>query len=399
VRRALAIGLVLAAGVAVSGCAAGFPGSPTYVTDISATINGLVATTDGGSTPYWVEYGTDTSYEHESAHRTRTVPEKSSFLVSIPIAGLSRSTTYHYRVCSERCGDDSTFTTDSPGGHSGIAFTSGRGPGSPLTNRDIVTMDVDGGNPANVTNSSTSADDWPAWSPDGRQIAYTHLTYDSSNRPVGTDQIYVMDAGGANKHPVTNDSANVFEPAWSPDGKKIAVTRAPTGGVTDIYSFDAGGGPLTNLTKTAGSYEAGAAWSPDGSRIAYSYAADAGSLADIYVMNADGSHKRPLTSTADLNEGEPAWSPDGTRVAFWRDLLTSRATDIFEVDADGGTPVDLTNRDGHEGAPSWSPDGTKIAYQEGDLDIFSFTLATGSHTNLTNNNPVEDFEPAWSPRP
>ncbi|HEX3278315.1 MAG TPA: hypothetical protein VHR40_07315, partial [Thermoleophilaceae bacterium] len=73
-RRALAIGLVLAAGVAVSGCAAGFPGSPTYVTDISATINGLVATTDGGSTPYWVEYGTDTSYEHESAHRTRTVP-------------------------------------------------------------------------------------------------------------------------------------------------------------------------------------------------------------------------------------------------------------------------------------------------------------------------------------
>jgi Tol biopolymer transport system component len=173
----------------------------------------------------------------------------------------------------------------------------------------------------------------------------------------------------------------------------------PTGGVTDIYAFDAGGGTLTNLTKTPGSYEAGAAWSPDGSRIAYSYAADAGSLADIYVMNADGSHKRPLTSTPDLNEGEPAWSPDGTRIAFWRDLLTSRATDIFAVDADGGTPVDLTNRDGHEGAPSWSPDGTKIAYQEGDGDIFSFTLATSSHTNLTNNNPIADFEPVWSPRP
>ena len=397
----LAIGLVVAAGAAVSGCAAGFAGSPTYVTDTSATINGLVATTDGGATAYWVEYGTETAYDHQSAHRTRTVPGKSSFLVSIPIAGLSPSTTYHYRVCSDRCSDDAAFRTDDPGAsRSGIAFFSNRGPGTPFTSNDVIAMDVDGANPVNLTNSATSLDAWPAWSPDARQIAYSRLAYDPSNHPLGPTQIYVMNANGSNKHTVTTDpTIAASDPAWYPHGEQIAFTgvRQPAAAATSTWwSRERWGTPI-DLTNTPNSDESNPAWSPDGLHIAYTYVANASSLGEIYVRNVDGRSPTNLTRNS-LNDVQPAWSPDGTRIAFTRNVGGTRLNDIFAMDADGGNAVDLTNLDGHESAPSWSPDGAKIAYQDGQDDISVLTLAGGAHTDITNN-PAADFFPAWSPRP
>jgi hypothetical protein len=114
--------LVVVAGVA-SGCATGFVNKPpSEVTETSGTINGMVWTTDGGEVAYWVEYGTTTAYDQETTHETAQVAEDTPHDVSIPLSGLTPSTTWHYRLCAEdaqagTCSKDATlFTGDSVNG-------------------------------------------------------------------------------------------------------------------------------------------------------------------------------------------------------------------------------------------------------------------------------------------
>ena len=123
----------------LSGRAAGFAGAPTYLTDGSATVNGSVASTIGGPTGFWVEYGTSTEYGLSGARRERALAAREMEPVSAPIAGLQASTTYHYRLCARDaqegtgpgCSADGTFTTGPAGGRSGILFGAGSaGPGT-----------------------------------------------------------------------------------------------------------------------------------------------------------------------------------------------------------------------------------------------------------------------------
>jgi Tol biopolymer transport system component len=393
VKRLLAIGL-LVAGLLVSGCSSGFAGSPTYVTDVSATVNGIVVTTDGGSISYWVEYGTSTSYGHQSAHRTRTAPAHSSFLVSIPIAGLSPSTAYHYRVCSERCSDDATFTTDSAGGRSGIAFMSRRGPGSEFTRADILVMATGGSGQTNITNSQHDEDGEPAWSPDGRRVAFDCIHFeDDGVTAVGGNHVCAINANGTGRVTLTTG----YSPAWSPDGKRIAFTRFDSG-TENIWVMDANGDNPKNLTKQASGSNTEAAWSPDGSRIAFTAVPNRTLPGEIFVMNADGSGRRQLTDD-NVYDGSPTWTPDGTRIAFSHQTGTAGLLfDVLSMNPDGSDRVDLTKRNGQETNPSFSPDGSKLAFVDADNEIYSFDLQGGTATNLTNN-AAEDFEPAWSPRP
>jgi Tol biopolymer transport system component len=403
VRRAVAIGLALLVTAAVSGCAAGFPGAPTYVTDVSATINGLVASTEGGATSYWVEYGAATSYGQQSAVRSQTALAKTAFPVSIPIAGLSAGTAYHYRICAQDsqegaapgCSGDATFTTKPPGGRSGIAFFSIRGPGSMFTRNDVIVMASDGSGQTNITNSPTSSDAWPVWSPDARKIAYSYTRYDDELNLVGTEKIYVANPDGSNAVPLTDDSAFSYFQAWSPDGKQIAFTRN-SGNEEEIYLMDADGTHLKNLTRHPGS-DSQAAWSPDGTRIAFVSVPDANDPGEIYVMNADGSNRTRLTTNS-VYDAKPAWSPDGTKIAFTRLTPGNLVYDIFTMDPDGSHQADLTNRPGNEVDVTWSPDGSKVAFGDLTEDIFSMSVQGGPVTNLTNNS-AGDFSATWSPRP
>jgi hypothetical protein len=202
------------------------------VTDISATINGTVATSEGGAVSYWVKYGTSASYGQESTHRSHTAGPQTSFVVSVPIAGLTASTTYHYAVCAEdakdgpHCSDDATFTTGSPGGRSGIAFWSNRGPGSGGYENDVVAMPSNGGAVTNLSNASTSFDYSPTWSPDGRQLAYIL----QRNGPPGGNPItpiYAMNADGSNKHALTGTG---YHAAPAPSPQRCAWANHSTGG-------------------------------------------------------------------------------------------------------------------------------------------------------------------------
>jgi len=116
-----------------------------------------------------------------------------------------------------------------------IAFTSNRD-----GNAEIYVMDTDGNNSRRLTNNP--ADDFcPAWSPDGKMIAFF------SDRD-GNAEIYVMDADGNNPRNLTNNPAGDFYPVWSPDGKMIAFTSIMRDGNPEIYVMDADGKNPRNLT-------------------------------------------------------------------------------------------------------------------------------------------------------
>jgi TolB protein len=143
--------------------------------------------------------------------------------------------------------------------------------------------------------------DFPAWSPDGRRIAFFR------------HHIYVINADGTGLRRVTTSPRDAggrgdFPIAWSPDGQRIAFVRRSEERGTDIYVVRADGGGLRRLTRSGDVDEP--AWSPDGRQIAFSRAVAAGDYlqADLYVVNADGSGVRRLTRTRDL-EAEPNWSP------------------------------------------------------------------------------------------
>lgn len=207
--------------------------------------------------------------------------------------------------------------------------------------------------------------EWPAWSPDGRKIAFHRApaTRMAHRERAGEGEIHVIESDGSNGTLVGTG----IEPAWSPDGARIAFTDGEGIGV-----MNADGSAVTILIRhdfldrTYGPWDMGVgkpAWSPDGERIAFEHLGDGDILpAQTYVMNADGSDPRRLTPTSGRQyaESDPAWSPDGSRIVFW-----SFNFGIATVDAGGGAArtVYANFPTVHYGAkPAWSPDGSAIAF-------------------------------------
>ena len=218
---------------------------------------------------------------------------------------------------------------------------------------------------------------------------------------VGEDyikDIYVMNADGSSQVNLTN-SPEVHEwgPAWSPDGKKIAFTIFDIAGVSlyhhdDIYVMNVDGTDQVNLTNSPEVNDYGPCWSPDGDRIVF--VSDRDGNLEIYVMNVDGTDQVNLTNSPEMGEWKPCWSPDGTKIAFASDR--DGDDEIYVMNVDGSSQVNLTNFPGSEdNDPSWSPDGTKIAFMLCCSDIYSMNADGTDPVNLSNLGNAG--WPCWSP--
>ncbi len=189
------------------------------------------------------------------------------------------------------------------------------------------------------------------------------------------------------------------DPAWSPDGSKIAFTTTRDGNA-EIYVMDADGSHPVNLSNNPATDVAGV-WSHDGSKIAFvsNRRGEGGSGRgnEIYIMNADGSGQRRVTDRGDVLFSPPTWSPEDTEIAFV--VGPHSDANLFAVRPEGGDVVQITDTQGLDGSPSWSPDGRHIAFvsnRSGNPELYLTTVDGTSLTRLTDN-PSEEGNPHWSP--
>jgi Big-like domain-containing protein/WD40 repeat protein len=209
----------------------------------------------------------------------------------------------------------------------------------------------------------------------------------------GVRGLYLMNRDGSNPTLLLNDSV-ASQPAWSPDGAKIAFRHWPVGGGADIMIMDADGTDVVNLTAVdhGATSQHTPAFSPmSGGSYRIAYAHSPGPTAHIWTMKPDGSDKQQLT-TGDVYDESPTWAPDG-RIAFQR-----TGTDIFVVPAAGGTATAFVSLPGSQFAPAWSPDGMLLAFaskaEAGTFEIFTIR-ANGTGLARRTVDPLDKQEPAW----
>ncbi len=217
----------------------------------------------------------------------------------------------------------------------------------------------------------------PAWSPDGRQIAFV-------SKRDGVSHVYVMQADGTGVRRLTDARAEDGGPTWSPDRRRIAFARE---GV--LFVVASAGGAARWLGRAFAGRVADPAWSPDGKSIAFDYRPDG--FQEVWVVGADGRHAREVTKLRALS-GFPSWSPDGHRLAFQSNVRDGHF-EIYSIARDGSGLRRETRSSIDTIEPAWSPDGKEIAFSR-DGAIWSVDR-DGKERKLTSGN--NDSAPVWRP--
>jgi Tol biopolymer transport system component len=270
-----------------------------------------------------------------------------------------------------------------------IAFVSDRDGGD-----EIYVMNADGSAQTRLTNNSVDDSD-PAWSPNGRQIAWI------SEQDGNDGDLWVMNADGTGARQLTFNNLSEFSVDWSPDGRQLVFSQSNAPG-DDLFIINADGTGLRQLTFTD-FFQIGPHFSPDGQLIAFNH--DTGPGSDVLALiKPDGSGLLNLTS---IDAFSPDFTADGQRIVFWSDQLTGHTDrEIASIAVNGTDLKNLTNTPSIAGntdndqAPSPSRDGlNRIAFTSlrgGDQEIWLMNADGTGVTQLTNTTGTSRG-PDWQP--
>jgi Tol biopolymer transport system component len=226
----------------------------------------------------------------------------------------------------------------------------------------------------------------------------------------GNPEVWTMNVDGTDLQQITDDQADeLVHPDWSPDGQRIAFASNATegnngDGDVEVWTVNADGTDLQQLTDNVGIRDAAPDWSPDGARIAFSSQRTDSDAADedldIWTINStDGQDAQQLTDN-DHDDDTPDWSPDGQQIVWEASAGENR--DIFRMNADGSGQAEVVAGPGDDSWPMWSPDGASIAYHannpSADLgwEIYTIT-AQGDPIERLTSDSSGNHRPNWSP--
>jgi TolB protein len=220
-------------------------------------------------------------------------------------------------------------------------------------------------------------------------IAYVSVTGDKL-KP--TYKLVVADADGENARALMESLQPIMSPAWSPDGRKLAYVSFENR-QSQIFVQELRTGARRRVSARKGVNSA-PVWSPDGRYLAVTLSKGDGNL-DIYKLELANQVLTKLTSWPSI-ETEPSWSIDGKSVYFTSDR--SGGPQVYRVSANGGTPARVTFEGNYNARPRISPDGTKVAVVHNDRGNYRIAVVDveRSYTQvLTEGN--QDESPAFAP--
>jgi eukaryotic-like serine/threonine-protein kinase len=289
------------------------------------------------------------------------------------------------------------------GGMGQIAFASDR-----KGTMQIYLMNADGKSaPRQITNMVPAGACQPSWSPDGMQLVFTSPCPGKLDSYPGSN-LFIIDLADNNPEAVqiTSSLEGDYDPAWSPNGKRIAFTSLRNG-TPAIYMLDLDNptAPPQKLSKISGT-EKHPAWSPSGTQLAYVRQTI---YAQIWVMSDNGLIHRIFSPKGPFNNLWPSWSIDEEIIFYsqsspepsvprliyrrWEDRDNAKESPIPVNPQGSSMPV-------AEVLPS--PDGFWLAYESWpdgqNHDIYIMNLNGANQTRLTTDHGF-DFGPVWRPMP
>jgi TolB protein len=269
-----------------------------------------------------------------------------------------------------------------------ISFTSDRdgerlqGTVFDRTVKEIYIADYDGENQTRVTVGRT-LNAFPAWSPDGRSIAYV-----SWRR--GQPNIFVSHIYDGTLDEITKGAGENYLPAWSPDGTRIAFSSTRDGH-SQIYVGNSNGTNIRRLTNGP-SLDTTPTWSPNGNEIAFT--SDRSGSPQLYTMSADGLGGVQRL-TAESYADRPTWSTETNEIAF--ESRTGARFDVKIINMNDRTVSQLTHGEGSNESPAFAPNGRHLVFMSdrgGKFQIYTMTRDGRDVRQLTKSGT--NTLPSWS---
>ena len=268
-----------------------------------------------------------------------------------------------------------------PGTNGKIAFTSTRD-----GNSEIYVVDEDGSGEMALSNHPDD-DSQPAWSPDGEKIAFV------SNRDLyPLDQypdLWIMNADGSGQVRLSSPASGVSRVEWFPDGSKIAylASRCTDASICGMYSVSPEGGDITPFGACC--FGPNLTWSPYGEPLAYTRS-PGGEPTRIHTVNSDGSGDHVLSSDTDLELTALDWAPDARSL-----VLDGYTAGLRTAQWPSGDVHDVPGTSSADNYPTWSPDGTRFAFAAGFPSRIATIRTDGTDRMILTAG--DDADPDWQP--